>query len=261
MYFLFYFFYWTGSSGFLAKLLLSRVSFVTGSSPYRSELARSTSITPPNNLTLNYLLGKTSDSDVEVAIKWNSRMVTFPRNVAPSRILAVGTSTLLVTAISLTSIQWLFRYVSRHGWAGAFRFLWQGDPYTPQVRESVDVLEEVESKMASHEIRIDRLEESLARSRLDTIDGGTESDYFPHRSMIKNIWTRIYAPRDLRRDLSQLNSMLDRQAAKVDGVATYSEMPLKIRKKRLSQQLVSLMERVDILLSSYGVDDEEHVRK
>lgn len=138
-----------------------------------------------------------------------------------------------------------------------FRYIWQGDPYPTNVRESVDVLDEVEQFIPDLERRIEQLEESLARSKLNIIDGGGDSPS-PSSSeilLVRAVWSALHAPRDVRKDLAQINAELDQQAGNVDTVYTFTEQHLKIRKKALSQVVVGLMTRLDVLLASYGIDE------
>lgn len=177
------------------------------------------------------------------------------RNFTASRSIAVGTSAVVVTAISASSCYWMYQFVSKYGWVGAFRYAWQGDPYSPNVRASVDVLDDVERVLPNVECRIEQLEESLARTKLNVIDGGGDNKSSPDYLLLRPVWSQLHAPRDLQCDLAKIDSTLDKLAGKVDTVYTYTELHLKTSKKALSQVLVRLMERLDVLLASYGIDD------
>ena len=94
---------------------------------------------------------------------------------------------------------------------------------------------------------LDRLEESLERARLDSVDGVT---------IIEPQWIIAHAPRDLEKDLAKVSYNLDTLAANVDAVPSHGDADLKQRKKDCSQELVLMMERADALLDLYKQESE-----
>lgn len=138
------------------------------------------------------------------------------------------------------------------------RYIWEGDPYTPDIRNYIDSLEQAEKSRVTYGIRINAIEEALERARLDSVDDAKTS------KEIVRLWVAYYAPQNLEKSLADLSHRLDRLAAQVDGITlghfhsdSHTVKDLKRRKKLLSKQLVLHMERCDALLASYQVLGEE----
>ena len=160
--------------------------------------------------------------------------------------LSVRSKTVAIAAgiVAAAGSVWLYRSVSKYGIKGTLRYIWEGDAYPPEVRKSLNQLEKVEQSI-EREYILNRLEESLARAKLDSIDDVT----------IEPQWIIAHAPRDLEKDLSKISHDLDTLAAKVDAVPSHGDADIKVRKKRASQQLVLMMERADYMLEVYAQKD------
>jgi hypothetical protein len=147
--------------------------------------------------------------------------------------------------------------VSQYGWDGTLRYIWEGDPYSPKVRHYMETLDDADQSRKSQERLIAAIEEALERARLDSID-----DTKTTREIVK-AWITIFRPKNLEKSLSQLDTVLDKLAAKVDGILISAAdnsrvfQELKRRKKLLSKQLVLAMERTDALLASYRILQEQ----
>lgn len=149
--------------------------------------------------------------------------------------------------------------VANYGWEGAIRFVWEGEPFPPRIRDMLDSLSEVEKSRATQEERMSAIEEALDRARLDSVDDVRTSKTIVLR------WTANYGPRNLEKSLAELSATLDKLAAQVDAVVLSSSetnsnvrvvQDIKRRKKLLSKQLVLDMERCDAFMSCYQVLNE-----
>ena len=155
--------------------------------------------------------------------------------------IIVGVATGVVAAGSV----WLYQSVSKYGTKGTLRYIWEGDPYSPELRKALNRLEKVEQAI-EREYILNRLEESLARAKLDSLDDDMT---------IEPQWIIAHAPRDLEKDLAKISHNLDTLAATVDAVPSHGDADIKGRKKRASQQLVLMMERADEMLEVYAQKD------
>ena len=141
------------------------------------------------------------------------------------------------------SVYWFRGLVAEYGMEGALNYIWEGDPY-PNLRERIDSLRAVEQKIKKPEQLLNKLETALERSHLDSIDG-TEA------AAVVQQWQSNLPSVDLRTRLGILSSDFDKLAAQVDGVVSEGSDVLKEKKKVLSKRIVTLMERVDKLITFY----------
>lgn len=146
-----------------------------------------------------------------------------------------------VVATGLASL-WMWRSLSKYGWRGTIRLVWEGDAYTPEAREAMQKIDKAQSSIRANEKVILELELTLARARLDSID----------ETVVVPQWIVCYMPRNLEKDLAKLSYDLDSLAATVDSVVAVDDGELKQRKKLYSEQLVFMMERADVLLECYN---------
>uniref|UniRef100_A0A7S4AIA2 Uncharacterized protein n=1 Tax=Pseudo-nitzschia australis TaxID=44445 RepID=A0A7S4AIA2_9STRA len=174
------------------------------------------------------------------------------------------------------------RSVRDYGWEGALRYVWEGDPYDPDLREAVDQLEDAEFELrATSRIddRLSGLEESLDDATASASSTGDDSYlsvrlwnviWMDHPSNTSSINSSSSSskivPLDVERTLADMSHQLDKIAANVDGIVVSSSSSslssnkdsflaqrVKKRKKILSKSIVSDMERCDALLASFQV--------
>ncbi len=139
--------------------------------------------------------------------------------------------------------------VLEYGWSGAFRVLWEGEPYSPRIRSLLDALAGAEKELIVQQAHMSVIEEALERARLDSVDEAKVS-----KAIVKR-WVEIYYPNNLEKSIAELSSTLDKLAAQVDAVilsgsdiAQHGQAvhdDVKQRKKTLSRQLAADMERCD----------------
>eukprot|EP00533_Pseudo-nitzschia_delicatissima_P016238 CAMPEP_0197269384 /NCGR_PEP_ID=MMETSP1432-20130617/5101_1 /TAXON_ID=44447 /ORGANISM="Pseudo-nitzschia delicatissima, Strain UNC1205" /LENGTH=204 /DNA_ID=CAMNT_0042734535 /DNA_START=19 /DNA_END=630 /DNA_ORIENTATION=+ len=168
------------------------------------------------------------------------------------------------TAVAAYAGYELNRSVQKHGWEGALRLIWEGDPYDPDLRDAVDRLEDAEfDLLATH--RIDDRLKGLER----TLDEATTSSSFTPKVPVYEQWNQAWMedpenrvgeddrPLTIERTLGDMSDRLDKIAARIDGVIlssasdksgtsnTFLAQRVKERKKKLSRAIVSEMERCD----------------
>ena len=149
----------------------------------------------------------------------------------------LGTAAVAATAVSIL----LWQCVSKYGFEGTLRYVWEGNPHPPKTRDSIQSLEKVERSIQTESLLVG-LEESLARAQLDSVDGV---------SITVPLWMVAHAPRNLQYDLAKVSHDLDTLAANVDLISSHGDAGIKLRKKQCSQQVVQMMERADNLLALY----------
>lgn len=156
-----------------------------------------------------------------------------------------------LSAISLVSAYvaiWLFQSVKEHGLEGTARFIWEGDYYNEEVRDSLDSLEDLEDKILEMSTLLETIGTSLARAELNSFDDDSRSK--------KKLWTESHRPGNLEKDLANLSYSLDKLAAGVDSVLSRNMDVVRMKKKFLSTKIVKLMEEADVLLSLYQENEQ-----
>ena len=89
---------------------------------------------------------------------------------------------------------------------------------------------------------LEKLEESLARGTLNTVDDGSDDQVLIQ-------WIMAHLPGNLETDLAACSDNLDKVAFTVDSVEGIKES--RLLKKEISKQIVVLMERADALVHLY----------
>lgn len=184
----------------------------------------------------------------------------------------------LATATTAYGAYWTYGSVSKYGWDGTLRYVWEGDPYTPELRKYDEILNQVEKSRLQEETKTNDIEEALERARLDSVDDGRSTKAVSTTTKITTkeivkLWIDNYSAKggNLEKSLAGLSHNLDKLAGKVDSVIISSSSTaskdtdnapkvvedLKKRKKLLSKQLVLDMERCDALMASFQVLTKE----
>lgn len=134
--------------------------------------------------------------------------------------------------------------VSEYGWEGALRYIWEGDAFPHHIRKYLDSLEDGEASLDAAGKTLTELEEGLERARLDSVDGSEASSILP-------LWEKNIFRMDLRKQLAKLSYDLDNIAANLDNIISEELGDVKIKKKKLSKQVVQYMERADCLIQFF----------
>lgn len=184
---------------------------------------------------------------------------------------------ILVTTASLVSLAYVGYEIHRSckdvGWEGTLRWIWDGDPYDPELRDALERLEKAEfDRTATHHIedRLRGLEESLdmvtTSMSCEENKGKLWNDlWMDHAS--NNAATKA-TPLTVERTLADMSDRLDKIAARIDDVvlASSSNNPflvqkVKQRRKILSKTIVADMERCDALVASFQVFKEQSTKQ
>ena len=161
-------------------------------------------------------------------------------------------TTLAVTSVTVTSTYFLYQCVSQYGWEGTYWYIWEGDPYPPNVREEFHALDQVETSLRKEERSLDRLEEAYERAKLDSVDGSSEALIVTlWDTNLLNSYKKKKNAMTLEKLLAKVSYNLDQYAAKIDSVPSKKHRDLKPRKKEISNQIVQLMQRADVYVARY----------
>ena len=157
-------------------------------------------------------------------------------------ILAPWTRVAAATILGASSF-YIYKLLSKHGFDGLLRLVWEGSPYPPGLREPHEAIDGAGSAAQSLEDTIRTLEVALDDAQL-----AEESNF----SSILQQWQKNAQPitEDLRQQLSVLSYDLDLLAARVDAILSEDDF-VKQRKKDMSLRVVELMERADALISFF----------
>lgn len=126
---------------------------------------------------------------------------------------------------------------------GLLRYCWVGDHLPPDVRKSMDALDDVDEKAEKAEEELERIEEDVERAILDSVDGPRTADAAGGDDEAQGFVFR-QNPR-LRTLTGGLSHRLDALAADVDSIRSRNDMEVRSRKKELSRRIVRAMEHMD----------------
>lgn len=179
------------------------------------------------------------------------------------RIQSQGIATLAaVTIISIVGTYATTNLISKYGLGGLLRLIWEGDHLSPEVRDAVDTLEDLEKRLLPKRKRdLNKIRLQIERAKLDSVDGGDEnlssdettSFKSPNeeRGQLQNDIILMTSPA-IKKDISMLSHNLDTLVAKIDSVQSHGNLEVKERKKKLSNLLVEMMRDVDELIQDCG---------
>lgn len=160
----------------------------------------------------------------------------------------------LSTAAAATSF-FLYQSVTEYGVEGTMRYIWEGEPYSPRIREYLNTLEKAATDLEKQQATIAAIEEALERARLNSVDGASTME-------VAKVWVETFRPKNLEKCLAQLDNEIDKISARVDGIVLAGDASsgadiVKKKKKNLSKNLLLAGERTDALLASYKVLQED----
>lgn len=169
----------------------------------------------------------------------------------------IKTSTLTVIGITIAVIS--SKLISKYGVQGTLRLLWEGDHLPPEIREAMDELDDAEETEIPRVItKIDEIE--LALRRIFSSSNGNNSNYCTTTDTKSNIQYKKeilnglppLALSTFKRDLSVVSHDVDRIAADIDSVRSHGDEDVALRKKKLSNLIVSSMKRVDHIMELFS---------
>lgn len=188
--------------------------------------------------------------------KNNTSMVRRIRDDACSTTTTTTTTTLAVVVVGAAAVATVVSYaayelhrsiIREYGWEGTLRYLWEGDPYEPLLREYVDVLQDFEMKVVPIQSQLQGLEDTLA---IATATASTPTTVAPVESIVATtssssssltgtntnintntlyIWNQKWMEHpsnatntttnlNVERSLADLNYNLDKNCTFIDGI-------------------------------------------
>ncbi len=135
-----------------------------------------------------------------------------------------------------------------------------GDHLPPEIRISMNDLDDVERRMDKSQEELETIEISIESARLESLDDGTTMDTAGacglatdaskdvHESMERSIL--FQQDPTLRTRIGLLSYTLDTLASTIDSVESHSDEEVKKRKKALSNKIVEMMNELDRMIST-----------
>ncbi len=169
--------------------------------------------------------------------------------------LTVAATTAIATTYFLT------KSVNKYGLNGTIRLIWEGDHLPPQIREAVDILDDISKKLKKNQKKLNNAEIMVEVEKLNSVDAvndsqncNVENNDYSKGGGNKKIITILCPSAQLSKQLSTLSYALDKLAADIDSVKSYNDKNVKCRKKEYSATVVKMMEKVDGFLKECGID-------
>lgn len=164
-------------------------------------------------------------------------------------------------AISVAAL----KSIKKYGLEGTLRYIWIGDHLTPAMREVTDTLEHIELKCIPKECkRLHKLEIIISTAKLNSVDEGEirPNDMDDKKDEDTNNEYYMYSQiPSLSKDLATLSYNLDKLAADIDSVQSHGNNTVKTKKKELSNVIVNMMNTVDALIQTCGLDSSGQIKK
>ena len=168
------------------------------------------------------------------------------------RTTSFAAGTILVTVVFLqqrNSIATCYRH--RRGIWGIARWIWLGDYLPPQLRQSMDELDEVQTLITNSEQELEQIEISIERIRLESVDDDDDDDEITDSTQTKMASRALFQHNPkLRTQIGIFSNTLDTLAASIDSIKSHSDDEVKQRKKQLSNGIVKLMNDLDSIIAS-----------
>ncbi|KAL9184466.1 hypothetical protein ACHAXT_002552 [Thalassiosira profunda] len=175
-----------------------------------------------------------------------------------ARAVALSAGALAGLALLLHRRQTLASAYNRYsGIYGLLRLIWLGDHLPPHLREAMDELDDVEARVTKSEGQLEQIEVLVARARLDSVDGSVAANATTSASASLNevdreeLKTQLFKQYpELRTQIAIFSNKRDALAAAIDHTKSHGDEEVKRRKKRLSNQIVALMDELDATVES-----------
>lgn len=171
-------------------------------------------------------------------------------------------STAFITLTTIITTYTVSKLVSKYGFNGTLRYIWEGDHLPPHIRDAVDTLDDVEDQLdSSIQKKLKKVIVMMEVARLNSVDGGCSNNDNKkenddsQKEMNSDKKSRIIIsdpPAPLIKDLGILSHKLDKLASEVDSVQSCNDVELKKRKKDLSRRIVRLMDQIDEYIEECG---------
>lgn len=144
---------------------------------------------------------------------------------------------------------------------GIARLIWLGDFLPPQLRISMDKLDEIEALMLKSQQELEQIEISVERIRLESVDDDRTMTYSDAAAgtaasseETTDIQISVFRQKpELRTQIGVYSYKLDTLAASIDSVKSHSDDEVKRRKKQISNGIVKLMNDLDTIIVSFNL--------
>ena len=145
-------------------------------------------------------------------------------------------------------------YQRRRGIGGISRWIWLGDYLPPQVRQSMDELDEAQEVLENSQKELELLEISIQRIQLESVDDNGDDEIIimnSTRTETESNSLLFQHNPALRTRIGMFSNSLDHLAASIDSIKSHSDHEVKQRKKKLSNGIVNLMNDLDSLIAPF----------
>ena len=155
-------------------------------------------------------------------------------------------------------------YHQHRGISGLLRYIWVGDYLPPNVRHSMNALDDVERRLMESTKEMERIsmiiiiddnqQQQTMQHQFDGEDGNEKTT--KNRRRADDYQSPLYSssfervdPKLLRTRIALYSNTLDTLASMIDSIMSYNDDDVKSRKKSLSNTIVKLMDDFDKLIS------------
>jgi hypothetical protein len=174
-----------------------------------------------------------------------------------------ATAVILFTGMIIQQRQMITTtYRNFRGMEGMLRYIWIGDFLPPHIREAMEKLDNVDKRMGEAEIQLEEIEILIERVKLDSVDGprvlpeeeqdmNNKYDVSKNKDEFQKQLFLLYP--ELRTKIGLFSSKLDKLAYTIDSINSHQDSEVKTRKKKLSNNIVALMNSLDRMVSSLNL--------
>ena len=184
---------------------------------------------------------------------------------------SVAAATILTTTLLIHKHTTIKTYYKEHrGYKGLLRYIWVGDYLPPNLRQSMDKLDQVEIRITKSDQQLEEIEILIERARLESVDGSTTNDItttegtsiqqkqsqsINDKITQEELTNRLFQqyPK-LRTKIGIFSNKLDTLAACIDDIKSHSDDEVKTRKKYLSNRIVELMNGLDGMIATLNLE-------
>ena len=184
---------------------------------------------------------------------------------------SVAAATILTTTLLIYKHKTIKTYYKEHrGYKGLLRYIWVGDYLPPNLRQSMDKLDQVEIRITKSDEQLEQIEVLIERARLESVDGSTTNDItttegtsiqqkqsqsINDKITQEELTNRLFQqyPK-LRTKIGIFSNKLDTLAACIDDIKSHSDDEVKTRKKYLSNRIVELMNGLDGMIATLNLE-------
>ena len=154
-------------------------------------------------------------------------------------------------------------YHQHRGISGLLRYIWVGDYLPPNIRQSMNALDDVERRLVESAKEMEHIsmstiiddnqKQQTMQHQFDSEDGNEKTTKNRRRADYQS--PQYYTPSfervdpKLRTRIALYSNTLDTLASMIDSIMSYNDDDVKSRKKSLSNTIVKLMDDFDKLIS------------